>query len=182
MGPWRCVRNASCLSRPFRGTATPAKGKEVMTALSQAAFRALVARARYRSNLHCCAQQILAFRTDRGNSQRTEQNVLMTMARLEGGSSSPQSPQEESSAHKGQVDGQITREASRSTAAPHDSPSSIAPELPRHPTRPSGLGAAQTTHNHRPAPPPGPRAAAKTPALAAKPRNQPCPPMWPPTR
>ena len=33
--------------------------------------------------LHCCAQQILAFRTDRGNSQRTEQNVLMTMARLE---------------------------------------------------------------------------------------------------
>jgi len=49
-----------------------------MTALSQAAFRALVARARYKSNLHCCAQQILAFRTDRGSSQRTEQNVGVT--------------------------------------------------------------------------------------------------------
>ena len=33
--------------------------------------------------LHYCAQQILAFQVDRGNSQRTEQNVLMTMARLE---------------------------------------------------------------------------------------------------
>ena len=141
-------------------------GKVLMTAVLQAVFRAHVARARYKSMLHCCAQQILAFQVDRGNSQRTEQNVLMTMARLEGGSSSPQSPQEESSAHKGQVDGQITREASRSNLAPHDSPTSIAPELPRHPTRPSGLGAAQTTHNHQPAPPLSPRAAATTPALA----------------
>ena len=89
--------------------------------------------------LHCSRKNFECFKTGRDLQRRSEHNVYDDQSgRFR---QTADSAYKHSHARKGQVDGQITREASRSNGAPHDSPSSIAPELPRQPTRgPPGGG------------------------------------------
>ena len=93
------------------------------SALYKLRFCAPVARARYKSNLHCCAQQIPAFRTVALCSQRTDQNVSGDASRVP--SKDRRFGFHPHSAHKGQVnDGPQAR--MRSNGAPHDSPADSA--------------------------------------------------------
>ena len=135
--PWvrgAAYATASCLLRPFRSDCNSALARRRCQRSVQAAFCAPVARARYRSILHCCAQQILAFRTDRGGSQRTDQKRRGDATGLEQFHPPPIAFVDLPRTRKSK----ITR-AEFSRPTPHDSPADSAGAA-RHPRGPPGWG------------------------------------------